>query len=153
MFKLFPGAAPVPVRTEPTALLKLVAGEFAADVARIWPEPHTDFLTAATARRHLVCLALALDNDVAIVAGAVLRGRLREAIGATLARSPPGLERALGRLGETAWTAVAYRKLAALLADPRRPSCCGTPRPSTARRWPGWRGCLGPWGGRCRSRC
>jgi hypothetical protein len=36
-----------------------------------------------------------------------------------LGRSPPGLERALGRLGETAWTALAYRKLIELLADVR----------------------------------
>ena len=119
MFKLFSGVAPVPVRTEPTALLKLVAGEFAVDVARIWPEPHTDFLTAATARRHLVCLSLALGHDVAIVAGVVLRGRLREAIPHAFDTAPAGLERALGRLGETAWTACGYRRLTRLLDDPR----------------------------------
>lgn len=119
MFKLFSGVAPVPVRTEPTALLKLVAGEFAPAVAAIWPEPHTEFLTAAAARRHLVCLALALGRDVGGVAGLVLRGRLREAIRVALGRSPPGLERALGRLGETAWTAAAYGTLGELLVDPR----------------------------------
>jgi hypothetical protein len=119
MFKLFHGAAPVPVGAEPTALLKLVAGEFAPAVARLWPEPHTPFLTAPSARRHLVCLALAGGRDVAAVAEAVLRGRLREAVRIVLGRSPPGLERALGRLGETAWTAEAYRTLVDLLADPK----------------------------------
>jgi hypothetical protein len=117
MFKLFSGVAQVPVRTEPTALLKMVAGAFAPAVARLWPEPHTAYLTAPSARRHLVCLAFALDRDVAAVAETVLRGRLRAAIGIALGRSPPGLERALGRLGETAWTAEAYRTLVELLAD------------------------------------
>jgi len=116
MFKLFHGAAPVPARTEPTALLKLVAGEFAPAVARLWPEPHTPFLTAATPRRHLVCLGFALGRDVG---GLALTGRLREAIRALLGSSPPGLERALGRLGETAWPAAAYRALLELLPDPK----------------------------------
>lgn len=119
MFKLFSGVVPVPARTEPTALLKLVAGDFAPDVARLWPDPHTAFLTAPSARRHLVCLALAVERDLAAVAETVLRGRLREAICIALDRSPPGLERALGRLGETAWTAEAYRRLVELLADPK----------------------------------
>ncbi|MBU1374765.1 MAG: hypothetical protein KKE02_06920 [Alphaproteobacteria bacterium] len=116
MFKLFSGAAPVPARTEPTALLKLVAGDFAPAVARLWPEPHTPFLTASATRRHLVCLGFALDRDVGVLA---LTGRLREAIGAVLGSSPPGLERALGRLGETAWTAATYRKLLELLPEPK----------------------------------
>jgi len=119
MFKLFSGVAQVPARTEPTALLKLVAGEFAPTVAHLWPEPHTAFLTAPSPRRHLVCLAFALERDVVGVVEPVMRGRLREAIRIVLGRSPPGLERALGRLGETAWTAGAYRKLVELLADPR----------------------------------
>ncbi|WP_068874731.1 hypothetical protein [Phenylobacterium sp. CCH9-H3] len=118
MFKLFSGVAPVPERTEPTALLKLVAGEFAPAVAGLWPDPHTDFLTAATSRRHLVCLTLAMDRDLGALAGVILRGRLREAIRLALGRSPPGLERALGRLGETAWSGPAYSRLLDLLADP-----------------------------------
>jgi len=119
MFKLFHGAAAAPSRTEPTALLTLVAGEFAPAVARLWPEPHTAFLTAPSARRHLVCLAFAFARDVAAVVETVLRGRLREAIRIALGHAPPGLERALSRLGETAWTASAYRKLVDLLADPK----------------------------------
>lgn len=115
MFKLFQAAAPVPTPSEPTALLKLVAGEVAADAAAIWPDPHTAFLTANAARRHLVCMAFALGRPVA---DAVLVGRLREAIRDVLDGAPVGLERALGRLGETAWTTFAYRKLLELLADP-----------------------------------
>ncbi|WP_296597143.1 hypothetical protein [Phenylobacterium sp.] len=119
MFKLFSGVVPAPTRAEPTALLKLVAGQFAADVARIWPEPHTAFLTATSARRHLVCLALALARDVESLADAILRGRLRAAIERALGRAPAGLERALGRMGETAWAGEAYRRLLDLLSDAR----------------------------------
>ena len=117
MLELLTGAAPVRVRTEPTALLKLVAGEFAPDVAKLWPDPHTAFLTAPAARRHLVCLAFALDRDVTALRDRLLVGRLRQAI--RLVASAPGLERALGRLGETAWTASGYRKLLDLLAEPK----------------------------------
>ena len=118
MLKLILGAAAAPP-TGPSALLKLVAGDFAPALARIWPEPHAAFVTAPTPRRHLVCLGLALDRDMAGVADRVLGGRLRDAIVVALGSRPPGLERALGRLGATAWSAVAYRKLLELLADPK----------------------------------
>jgi len=119
MFKLFSGVAPAQTRAEPTALLKLVAGEFAAHVACLWPEPHTAFLTAPAARRHLVCLAIELGLDLDPVVEVVLSGRLRDAIRIALDRSPPGLERALGRLGETAWPAAGYRRLLTLLDEPK----------------------------------
>lgn len=119
MFKLLTGASAAPAKTEPSALLKLIAGEFAPAVATIWPEPHSDYLTAPTARRHLVCVALALGAAPASLGGVLSGGRLRDAMDAALGGKPPGLERALGRLGETAWTAEAYRRLADLLADPK----------------------------------
>ncbi|PZQ64596.1 MAG: hypothetical protein DI570_04885 [Phenylobacterium zucineum] len=119
MFKLLRAAAPVPARTEPSALLKLVAGEFAPAVAVVWPEPHTDFLTAPTCRRHLVFLTLALSGDAGRLSKALLGGRLRDAVRVALGGKSPGLERALGRLGETAWQAEAYRRLTVLLADAR----------------------------------
>ncbi|MEO8113492.1 MAG: hypothetical protein ABI655_03855, partial [Phenylobacterium sp.] len=108
MFKPIPGVVLVPSRTEPTSLLKLVTGGFAPQVAALWPEPHAAFLTAPVARRHLVCLALALGRAPAVV-GDLLAGRLRRAIRAVLA-PPPGLERALGRLGEVAWSPEGYRR-------------------------------------------
>ncbi|MBL8772829.1 MAG: hypothetical protein JNK30_15715 [Phenylobacterium sp.] len=119
MFKLIAGRAPVPSRTEPTALLKMIAGEFAPAIARAWPEPHCGFLTAPAARRHLACVALALGGDVARLAGVLGEARTRDVIRVALGRHPPGLERALGRLGETAWSADAYRRLIDLLADPK----------------------------------
>ncbi|MBX3483823.1 hypothetical protein [Phenylobacterium sp.] len=118
MLKLIPGLALVPARTEPSALLKFVAGEFAHAVAKVWPEPHTAFLTAPTARRHLACLALATGRDLAMVADAVLAGRLRNGVRLVLGGNPPGLERALARLGETACPAVVYRRLLVLLGEP-----------------------------------
>jgi hypothetical protein len=105
-----------PARTEPSSLLKLVAGEFAARVALLWPDPHAEFLTAPAARRHLACLALALGRDGAVVREA-LDGRLRVAVRRIVRPAPAGLERALGRLGETAWTGDAYLRLLDLLAD------------------------------------
>ncbi|MEW5687452.1 MAG: hypothetical protein AB1942_21250 [Pseudomonadota bacterium] len=119
MFKLLRAAAPVPARTEPSALLKLVAGEFAPAVAAVWPDPHTDFLTATACRRHLVFLTLALGGDVSRLGGVLLDGRLRDVARVALGEKSPGLERALGRLGETAWQASAYRRLVLLLADPK----------------------------------
>jgi len=116
MFKLYT-AVPGPTRTGPTALLKLVAGEFAPEVAKVWPEPHSDFLAAPACRRHLVCLTLALGGEAARLAGVLATGRLRDVIRVAVGGRSPGLERALGRLGETAWTGAAYRKLVELLPD------------------------------------
>jgi len=110
--------APAPVRAEPTSLLSLVAGEFAPRIGRVWPAPHTAFLTAPSARRHLVCLALAFGGDLAALGETLLKARMKRAIPAAAPSAPPGLERALTRMGDVAWTAEDYRKLLALLADP-----------------------------------
>lgn len=117
MFKIL-GAIAAPAQTGPSALLKLVAGEFAPDVAMLWPDPHTAYLTAPAARRHLVGLAFALGRDVAALGDDLLAGRLRGAIRLAAPSRVPGLERALGRLGETGWSGAAYRKLLELLVDP-----------------------------------
>lgn len=119
MFKLFTGAAPDQARTEPSSLLRLVAGEFAPALAKVWPDPHAGFLASGVARRHLACLALALGRDLAPIADVVLEGRIRQALQAALDGAPPGLERALTRLGDTAWTAEGYRRLLDLLAEPQ----------------------------------
>src|SRR5215471_16973584 len=116
MLKTLIRTAAAPARTEPSSLLKLVAGEFAARVAALWPEPHAEFLTAPAARRHLVCLAIVLGRDDAAVREA-LGGRLRVAVRRIASPGPPGLERALGRLGETAWSEAAYLRLIDLLTD------------------------------------
>ena len=107
------GGPPV-AKAEPTSLLNFVAGEFSPRVAALWPAPHAAFVTATAARRHLVCLAMTLGRGAA--APEILSARLRRAIGLALGGPGPlGLARALGRLGEVAWPAAAYRQLLAIL--------------------------------------
>lgn len=118
MFKLFTGAAPAQAGAQPSSLLKLVAGEFAPALAKVWPDPHAEFLASGVARRHLACLALALGHDLVPIVDVVLEGRIRQAIQAALDGAPTGLERALTRMGDTAWPAECYRRLLDLLADP-----------------------------------
>ncbi len=118
MFIPLNGAAPVPKRTAPTSLLKLVAGEFAPRIALLWPAPHAPFLAAPAARRHLACLALALGVDLVPLAAGVLGARLRHVIPALIRDAPPGLERLLGRMGEVAFDADSYRLLVRLMARP-----------------------------------
>ena len=117
MLKTLIRTAAAPAPTEPSSLLKLVAGEFAARIARLWPDPHAEFLTASPARRHLACLGLALGCGEAFVREA-LSLRLRTALRRLGRPAPAGLERALSRLGEPAWSACGYRRLLELLADP-----------------------------------
>lgn len=102
--------------SEPSPLLTHVAGEFAARVARLWPSPHAAYFAASSARRHLVCLTFALTGGLD-TAGAILavEAPLRSAVRRLVPDAPDGLVRALGRLGETAWTAEDYRGLVALL--------------------------------------
>lgn len=118
MFIPITGAAPVPKRTPPTSLLKLVAGEFADHIAAVWPEPHAAFLSAPAARRHLACVGFAVGADVPALAAAILGARLRHVIPAVVRNAPAGFERVLGKLGELAFDAEAYRLLLRLLGRP-----------------------------------
>ncbi|HEY0651307.1 hypothetical protein [Phenylobacterium sp.] len=113
MFTRFPVAASA--TAGPTSLLTLLAGDFAPRVAALWPDPHGGFLAAPAARRHLVCLALALGRDVRSFAERLLTARLRVAIRLAVEAPPAGLERLLGRAGEIAWDVDAYRALIRLL--------------------------------------
>ena len=67
MFTRLAGGAAAAVAPAPTSVLKFVARDFAPRIATLWPAPHTDFLGAAAARRHLVCLAVVLGRDLAHV--------------------------------------------------------------------------------------
>ncbi len=119
MHTLVRDAVPTSQNPEPSSLLTLVAGEFASHIARAWPAPHAEFLAAPAARRHLACMALALGQDLAPLSGLLIAGRLRRAIAAAAPEGPPGLERALSRLGEVAWAPADYRSLLTLLAQPQ----------------------------------
>lgn len=114
---------PVAAAAEPSALLVHLAGEFAGEVARVWPAPHAPFVLADAGRRHLVCLALAVAAEMSVRPGPgfvrpALEGSFKRAVADLAPKAPDGLVRALGRLGEAAWTAADYRLLLALLATP-----------------------------------
>jgi len=112
-----------PAGAEPSRLLVHVAGDFAGDIAQVWPDPHAPFLLADAARRHLVCLALTLAEPLSVRPGPgfvrpALEGSLRVAVRTLLPGAPSGLPRVLGRLGEVSWAAGDYRLLLARLAEP-----------------------------------
>lgn len=105
---------------EPSPLLTHLAPTYAARIAVRWPAPHGPFLTAPAARRHLVCLALALDETGDPPLELAVDGGFKPALRRLLPNAPDGLPRALERLGEVAWAAEDYCRLLALLADPVR---------------------------------
>jgi len=100
-------------------LLDLLAGDFAARIAQVWPSPHAVFLTAPSARRHLVCLALTQAQPERLDLNTLLNCSMRRAIADAVPVAPPGLARALERLGERAWSEADYRLLLQLLARTR----------------------------------
>lgn len=101
-------------------LLRLIAPDYADTLATLWPAPHTPFLTAAAARRHLVCLMLAVDpvGPAPLDVARLLEEPLRKAVRLVLDPAPDGLRRALEHLGEIAWSPADYRALSVLLAEP-----------------------------------
>lgn len=106
---LFRPAPAEPLRPAPASpLLTHLAGDFAPAIAALWPEPHAPFLTATTARRHLLCLALVQAGFGPIAARAILERPLKHAVRQALSHPPLGLCRALGRLGEQAWNEAEY---------------------------------------------
>lgn len=102
----------------PTPLLGHLAGDFAARIAGLWPAPHAVFLTAGADRRHLICLALAGADLPVDLADGLLHWPLRRAIKVALPDAPDGLARALGVMGETAWSGEDYQRLVRLLREP-----------------------------------
>lgn len=102
-------------------LLRLIAPAYAEVLAALWPAPHTAFVTAPAARRHLICLMLAAEphGGPPIDVVGLMDLSLRKAIAVALEdAAPAGLRRALEHLGEIAWSPEDYRGLMQLLADP-----------------------------------
>jgi hypothetical protein len=108
-------------RGEPTPLLRHLAGSYAPRIAGLWPAPHAEFLGASADRRHLVCLAIdRLGSSGALdLANDLLTWPLKQALRSVTADAPPGLARALGRIGEVAWTPDNYRCLIEVLSQGR----------------------------------
>ncbi len=101
-------------------LLRLIAPAYAEVLAALWPAPHTAFVTAPAARRHLICLMLAAEphGGPPIDVVGLMDLPVRKAIAVALENAPAGLRRALEHLGEIAWSPEDYRALVQLLADP-----------------------------------
>jgi hypothetical protein len=114
MFALTQRASPV---GEPSPLLIHIAGEFAPRIAGLWPAPHAVFLTAESARRHLLCLRLSHSGvgDVREIAETILHAPLKTAIARSVEAPPSGLKRALEHMGVPAWPSGGYLGLLALL--------------------------------------
>lgn len=109
---------PLPPVGAPSPLLEHLAGRLANHVAGLWAAPHTPFVTAPSERRHLVLIALARagDGPLPVDAGRLLTASLREAVALGVPNAPPGLKRALSRLGDTGWAAEDYRRLLHVLS-------------------------------------
>jgi len=105
----------------------LIAGAFAAEVARIWPGPYfADYRTAPDARRHVWHCWLASDGaglearfraHPALARRRLTVRKARELLAAAYGACPPGLVGALGCCGPEARTPRFYRLLVTVLAE------------------------------------
>jgi hypothetical protein len=104
------------------AALQEIAGRYAGRVARLWPTPYVVYRGLPAARRHLAHIAMPRTGcDQALNDRAFARDietlRTRELLARWAPGAPPGLENALGKLGERAWTPGVYRRLLAVLRE------------------------------------
>jgi hypothetical protein len=119
-------SAPLAVRAETvTPFLTYVAGDRAPRIAAVFPAPHVAYLTAPTARRHLMHVVVDAVHEAAFEQPALL-GRLPhdlefqradQVAERWLGPTPQGFLKALGRLGEAPWTPEAYRNLRDLMDE------------------------------------
>ena len=112
--------APVadPRLAEPTPTLRLLAGEHAARVARLWPAPHGPYLEMPAQRRHLTHVVLATSAAPPDALASALVGARADAVARQfLGGTPVGFVKALGRLGELAWSSGDYLLLLSLFVD------------------------------------
>ena len=114
--------APVadPRLAEPTPTLRLLAGEHAERVARLWPPPHGAYLEMPAQRRHLTHVVLATTAAPRDALARALVGTRADAVARDyLGSTPVGFVRALGRLGELAWPGDDYLLLLSLFDQER----------------------------------
>lgn len=94
-----------------TPLMAFLAREHADGLARVWPAPHEDFLMLPAARRHGAAILVARGGYSAQrLQWLAARARDSEFAAELYGPHPPGgVMKALGRMGETLWTAAAYQ--------------------------------------------
>ncbi len=107
-----------PRLAEPTPTLRLLAGEHAERVARVWPAPHGAYLEMPAQRRHLTHVVLATTVAPRDALASALVGARADAVARDfLGGAPVGFVKALGRLGEVAWASGDYLLLLSLFED------------------------------------
>lgn len=106
------------------SVLDLLGGDFAQQVAQIFGPDLAPYLTAPDRRRHLWHCCLAAPDcpiwseptvDLAALHRRLLRGKGKHLIAEAYGACPPGLERALGKLGAKARPRAVYAALVAAL--------------------------------------
>ena len=102
------------------ARLQSLAGRYAGRIARLWPAPYAGYFALPVARRHLAHLFLSrIDRapglDARAFAQEIAVLPVRRFLGRWAPGAPHGLERALSRLGESAWAPREYGQLLAML--------------------------------------
>lgn len=101
----------------PSAALVADAGALAPAIARVWPRPHAEYLTAEPARRRLACLIAARTvGDPRALAEPLETWSLKRLVSAYLPGAPAGFVEALRKL-DGGFSAVELRQLIDLLAD------------------------------------
>lgn len=105
----------------PSPLLSFLAGEFADEIAALWPAPHEAFFALPTARRHATALLLLQGRETPL--DPALARRVAHDKDGVLARhiageAAPGFMKALAKAGERLWKADGYATLLELFHEP-----------------------------------
>lgn len=115
-----PAMLAMTARLRPTPLLTYLAGEYATEVAAIWPAPHEGFLKLPAARRHLVAMLIDQQLPISGLVGDRIAERVtfdRDSIVAdpVLPNGSSGLMKVLSRAGEVLWSKADYAALLRLV--------------------------------------
>ncbi|MEO0883804.1 MAG: hypothetical protein AAFY34_13890 [Pseudomonadota bacterium] len=105
---------------KPTPLLVHLAGDYAPEIAAIWPAPHEGFLTLPAARRHLVAMLIDANLPFTVAVGDRIAERVtfdRDCIVAEpiVPNGSLGLMKVLSRSGERLWDRKDYAGLKRLV--------------------------------------
>ena len=101
---------------EPTPLLTYLAGDFASDVANVWPAPHDGFFALPAGRRHAAALLLrthvpASAEEKQDLVDRVTYWRDRDLAQLIAGQAKGNFMHLLGKLGEVLWSSEDYTGL------------------------------------------